>query len=108
MVNAMRNGQNIVFDFFKAKPDFNKVLTSEEIFPAEQVFNWQEWRKKDNYIKYVKHEEMYGPGGMNTGLFYMNSKFFLTFITNLKDKEDLDEFCAGIPHHNKMMKVIIT
>jgi|LauGreDrversion4_2_1035121.scaffolds.fasta_scaffold1114382_1 hypothetical protein len=55
-------------DFFF---DFNQEWTDPEIFPANKIFDFNEWRKRDTYLKYVKKEEMYGPNDTGHGTFYM-------------------------------------
>ena len=95
-------------DFYKALPDFNKVLTCEGTFPAETFFNYEKFREFDVYMKYVKDDEKYGPGGMNRGVFFMNQKFHITLITNHTDKDMLDKFISGLPDPDQFLKVIIT
>ena len=46
LIKAMRNGQFIVFDFYKAKPDFKKVLT--------RLFYKQKMCKHNNDITILK------------------------------------------------------
>ena len=104
----MRNGETIVFDFYKAKPNFKKELTDEETFPAELVFDFDKWRDWNTYMKYVREDEKFGPGGMNKGSFAMIAdKTYIAMITNLTEKEDLDEFVAGIPCSENFRKIII-
>ena len=71
-IKAMREGDTLLVDLFKEKPNFKEDFTSENEFPAEIAFHYDNWRDRDTYMKYVKEDEKFGPGGMNQGIFYMN------------------------------------
>ena len=68
-VASQRTGDNLLVDLGKTKPDFRTDYTSQEVFPADLVFNRTEWLKEENYIRYVKEEENYSIGGLNPGFY---------------------------------------
>ena len=107
LVKAMRYGTTFVIDLWKSCPNFKTQFTNKEILDTEIVFNCAEFKKRDNYIKFVKEEEMYGPGGMNN-VFYANDDFSIVLLTSLKQQEDIDKLVQGIPHADKWKKIVIT
>ena len=64
-------------------------------------------RERDNYMKFVKDTEVYGPGGMNN-VFYLNDEFTIVFLTSLKQQEDIDKLLQGIPYAESWKKIVIT
>ena len=41
-------------------PDFVSEYTAgPEDFPSALILNWEEWHKKENYLKIVREEENY-------------------------------------------------
>ena len=75
LVNAMRNGEDTLIDLDKTAPDFNGEMTSSDVFDAALVFNYEEWAKEENYIRFVKENENHGIGGLNPGHYIRSPDF---------------------------------
>jgi len=59
LIYSMRAGDTLVINLEKLIVDFASELTSEEIFPAKSVFNFEQWREYDNYYKIVRDDEKF-------------------------------------------------
>ena len=57
MVACMRSGSKFVLDCDKWVPDFNEKYTSDDIFPASQVFDKAEFSKPEVHMKLVRDDE---------------------------------------------------
>ena len=90
MVMAMRYGSTFTVDLYLSTPDWKTTFTNKEIFDSELVFDFEKFRERDNYMKFVKKEEIFSPGGMNN-VFYMNEEFTIVLMTSLKEPELIDQ-----------------
>ena len=80
LVYSMRSGDRLVLFCGNIAPDFKKEMTSDAAnFPAEVVFNFNEWRKEENYKKIVRDEEDHDLMG-NKKMFWMSEKFDLIIL----------------------------
>ena len=107
MVKALRYGSNFVIDLWKSNPDFTNTFNHPDIFDTNLIFDRQEFLKRENYMKFVKENEQYSPGGMNN-VFYANDDFMIVILTNLKEPEELEKLVKGLPHPEKWSKIVIT
>ena len=103
----MRYGETFVINLFKSTPDFETTFSHKEIFDTDMIFNYMEFKKRENYIKCVKEDEMYGPGGMNN-VFYADDQFTIVLLTSTKRQEDIDKLLQGLPHADDWHKIVIT
>ena len=56
----MRTGTPFVIDMDTLMIDFmDEFKGADTLFPTETIFNWEEWRKPENYMKIVKEEEKF-------------------------------------------------
>ena len=73
----MKEGETLGINVGNLDPDFTNVFTDEQIFPSKFIFNYKKWT--DNitreYLKYVKKQENFGPGGLNPGCFFAHDDF---------------------------------
>ena len=54
----MRNGGCFVINLAKVIPDFGGAYNSEpDMWPANKIFHFDTWTKKDEYLKIVKEDE---------------------------------------------------
>ena len=90
MVLSMRYGSTFLVDLDKSTPDFKTKFTHKEIFDSDTILNFEEFRKRETYMKFVKKEEIFSPGGMNN-VFYLNETFTFVFMTSLTQQEDIDK-----------------
>jgi len=60
LVRAARVGKKLIINVDKQAPDFiNKYKGEKTMLPTDQIFNYEEWRKKENYINIVRANENY-------------------------------------------------
>ena len=63
----MRFGTSFVIDVGKIVPNFKSMWTDDEIFPTAQICDFDEWKKRPNYMKVVKPEENHDLAGNPKG-----------------------------------------
>ena len=98
LVYSMRSGDRLVLFCGNIAPDFKNELTSDASnFPAEVVFNFNEWRKEANYKKIVRADEDHDLMG-NKNMFWMSEKFNMIILQNDEDEETRQELLERIPH----------
>ena len=68
----MRYGTSFVINVDKICPDFKTQWTDDVIFPTELIFDFDEWRKRKNYMKIVKPEEDHDITGNPKGYVMQN------------------------------------
>ena len=73
-VNAMRIGDTLAIDLGDLDVNFQEY-SSENMFPVAKILDFFNARKLDNYVKWVKPEEMHGFDGRVNGVFCMQEKF---------------------------------
>ena len=56
-VFAMKYGDNMVMFIDKTAPDFKTNFTHKTEFPTDMMFNFEEFRKKENYKKLLRGDE---------------------------------------------------
>ncbi len=98
LVTAMRNGDRLMLDLNELVCDLKATYKDVAVFDAESVFNYAEWAKEENYIRYVKEDENHGIGGMNPGHYFRSEHFSLTMRSGAPTVEILQEQIAKIPH----------
>ena len=74
----MRCGDNFVINLEEMNCDFKGQWTDPNIFPAE-IFDWNEWRKEENYMRIVKDEENHDLMG-NKKLYSMHPDFTMVIL----------------------------
>ena len=94
LVGSMLHGKALVINVDNLRPSFRVDYASSE-FP-DTVFNFDEWRKHENYIQVVKDEENVNIYGLE-GAFYMDTKFTIMFLATYKSDEDIADFVKKIP-----------
>ena len=97
-VHAMRQGERLCLDIDKSVPDW-AAYNKEGTFDADMFFNMDEFKKEDNYMKYVRENENHGIGGVNPGFGYTRSPDFCCIIrSGVSEEETLNEQIAKIPN----------
>ena len=74
LVYSMRIGDTFVINLDKTAPDFKNLYNDEDNFPSNKIFDWNEWRDHDTYMKIVRPEENYDLL-MNKKMYFMNAEF---------------------------------
>ena len=55
LVSAARVGKNLIINVDKLLPNFkNQYSSDSDHFNSDMVFNYEEWHKKENYMKIVR------------------------------------------------------
>ena len=78
LIYAMKYGDTLCIHVDKTVPDFKSMWTSDE-FPTADIFNFEEFHKRVNYLKVVSEEEnidIYG----NKGMYVMHKDFRLVIL----------------------------
>ena len=108
-VFAMKNGDLLCVNMDIVNADFKVEYKDDKIFNAEKFFEFASWRDNDTkpYLPYVKEEEMTGPGGINSGVYFVDDQFGMAICSTVKDADDLAALLASIPHVENFEKFII-
>ena len=96
LVFAMRYGTAFVIDVGRIVPDFKVQWKDEEVFPIEQICDFDEWRKRKNYMKIVKPDENHDVAG-NKHSYVMQPEFNLVFLATYTTDEAMVRFVRNIP-----------
>ena len=107
LVVAMRDGADTMIDLDKTSPNFLTEVTDESTFDARLVFNYEEWAKHENYIRFVKEEETVSKGGLNPGHYSRDPNFCLLIRSSADNAEELALQTANIPGFEDMIKVVV-
>ena len=77
----MRAGKTLAIDCKDFKINFVDEYTAGDTdFPAATVFNYEEWHKKDNYMKVVRDDENHNEMG-NKNTYMMNADFTIAILS---------------------------
>ena len=106
LIYSMRAGDTLVINMEKLIVDFKDEFTSEEIFPAKSVFNFEQWREYDNYFKIVRDDEKFDYEG-NQGRYEMRDKFMIAILCPYTNDEELLRLVDSIPNGDEFTKIII-
>ena len=103
----MRGGDQLCLDIDQTKPNFREI-SRDDIFVADDFFNFDWLAERENYLKFVKPEENHGVGGINPGVGYTrNDDFGMCIRSGAENEEILAEQIANIPHFNTMFNKVI-
>ena len=97
----MRKGDRLILFVGKNTADFCNDFNDPENFPTDVIFNFDEWRKEENYKKIVRPEEELDMFG-NKSAFLMKPDFDIVIVhviegaTEKTDKRE--DMKAKIPH----------
>lgn len=101
LVLSMRKGDRLILFVGKNTADFCNDFNDPENFPTDVIFNFDEWRKEENYKKIVRPEEELDMFG-NKSAFLMKPDFDIVIVhviegaTEKTDKRE--DMKAKIPH----------
>ena len=80
--------------------------TDEEIFPADEVFDYQNWRLDEKYLKIVKKEENFDLMN-NKNCYIMGPEFEIVLLHKYNSDEEVYKFCRMVPHSEDMHRIIV-
>lgn len=80
----MRIGDRLVLNCGKYMIDFRNDFTDPVNFPCDLIFNFDEWRKEENYKRVVRPEEDVDLIG-NKKCYFMNDNFDIIILQDVKD-----------------------
>ena len=106
LVGSMRTGSELVIVLDTILIDFLDEFNSDQ-FPSHLIFNREEWRKPENYMKVVREDEKYTVGGQNKGHFWMHENFHITFLGSFQHDDHCEEQYSKIPCCDQMLKITI-
>ena len=78
-VYSMKSGDNFVMYMDKMALDFKTDMCHKEEFPTDLIFNFAEFRKKENYKKILRGDEDQDLFG-NKGLFDQKDTFAISIL----------------------------
>lgn len=100
LVYSMRLGDRYVLNCGKLQIDFMRDFHDPVNFPIDKIFDFQEWRKEENYKKIVRPEEDVDLMN-NKKCYFMNDNFDLIILQDIvevrEDEDKRDEFKTKIP-----------
>ncbi len=102
----MRCGDRLVLQCGKTAIDFKEKFDDKD-FPVDLVFNFNEWRKEENYKKIVRPDEDVDLMG-NKRCYYMHKDFDIIVLQeNEDDPETKEELKKKLPHLNTSFDIFI-
>ena len=106
LVYCMKSGDNLVLFCDKIAPDFKTKMTHKENFPADKIFNFAEWRKKENYKSVLRGDEDQDVFG-NKGWYEQKDTFAITVLASYTDEEHVQAVLAALPNAGDFEKFIV-
>lgn len=83
----MKAEDTLVIYVSNIAPDFKNNFSKEGAFPTDKVFNFNEWRKKENYKSILQDDEDKDSFG-NKGWYEMKEKFQIVILSTADEAED--------------------
>ena len=106
LVHAVGHGTTLVFDFKKVNATVLGKQPAGNVWPADKIFDFAEWRKEDNHMSIVKDGENKDMMG-NAGQYVLNPKFNMFILADYQSDEECQALLNIIPHSANMKKYII-
>ena len=106
LVYAMRIGDVFAINCDNLNLDFKEKWSHPEIFPLDEITDFDEWKDNENYLKIVKPDENVDLIG-NKKCYVINEKFTMVFLYKYTSDEDMVRILQKIPN-SEMMRVLIT
>lgn len=105
LVYSMRIGDVFAINCDNLNLDFNEKWSHPEIFPIEEISDFDEWRENDKYMKVVKPEENVDLIG-NKKCYTMHNTFTMVFLYRYTSDEDMVRILRNIPNSHQMRLLI--
>ena len=105
LVYSMRIGDVFALNCDNLNIDFINKWTHSDIFPIDEITEFDEWRENDKYMKVVKPEENVDLLG-NKKCFMINEKFMMVFLYRYTTDEDMVRIVQSIPNSDQMRFII--
>uniref|UniRef100_A0A7S3FTC0 Uncharacterized protein n=1 Tax=Strombidium rassoulzadegani TaxID=1082188 RepID=A0A7S3FTC0_9SPIT len=109
IVRCMRKGSTLVIDLDTIVAPFKSQYDKEGTLPLTDLIFDREKLQKD-FLKIVKESEMIDPFG-NKGQFFLDNKFRIVLLTNMKEEEFDDEIVQMVldqlPNQHLFKKIFI-
>lgn len=109
LVYSMRIGDRLVLNCGKYAIDFRNDFNDPVNFPTDLIFNFEEWRKDENYKKIVRPEEDVDLLG-NKKCYFMNDNFDIIILHDIQgmteDNDKREEIKSKIPHFNQFFETM--
>jgi hypothetical protein len=100
LVYSMRIGDRLVLHCGKYNIDFMSQFNDPVNFPIEKIFNFEEWRKEENYKSIVRPSEDVDLLG-NKKCYFMNENFDIVIVRDVSGETEADDkrddFKAKVP-----------
>ena len=78
-----------MLDLAKTQPDFATQYTNEDTFEASLVFNYGEWQKPENHMRFVKEEEKKADDEHSQDGYELNPESTLTIVSTAATEVDI-------------------
>lgn len=102
----MRIGDTFAINCDNLNMNFIDEWQHPEIFPLDEITDFDEWREHDNYLKVVKPDENHDLIG-NKKCYMMDKNFTMVFLYRYTSDEDMVRIVENIPNSD-MMRFLIT
>ena len=104
IVGGALHGKCVVFDIGKLKGNILAYQPStENIWPADKIWNFKEWRKESNHMLVVKEDENISAMGSKGAYYFNNSSFTIVILAEYESDEKCQELLNMIPHSKDMI-----
>ena len=105
LVYTMRIGDVFAINCDNLNLNFKDIWTHPDIFPTDEITDFDEWREDEAYMKVVKEEENVDLLG-NKKCYVMNEKFMMVFLYRYTSDEDMVRIIDNIPNSDQMRFLI--
>ena len=105
----MKVGSPFCINLNKTRPDLKNVWTDKEIFPFDEICDFDEWRENSNYMKIVKEEEQKSVNelGIESNFYEMKENHSIVFLAAYESDKDMLTLLKKIPESDMMQVLII-
>ena len=90
LVYCMRIGDRLVLHCGRYGIDFRTEFNDPVNFPTELIFNFDEWRKEENYKRIVRTEEDVDLIG-NKKCYFLNDNFGIIIVQDIQGITEADD-----------------
>ena len=92
----MRLGDTFVINCENLNPDFKTDWQDEDIFPLDEIVEFEAWRTDQKYLKVVKKEENRDLLG-NKNMYVMQPAFTMCLLYKYQSEEQIEKVLSNIP-----------
>ena len=102
----MKTGDTLAINLKNLSPDFKTEWRDDKVWPVDDIFDFDEWREDNTYMKIVAEKENVDLNG-GKGNYSMQNSHTMVFISQYTTDEHMVEVMNGIPNSDMMQVIIV-